>query len=63
MLQAKSIIGSSAGGIFALAVSTNISPNDLLNICYTMNTIPSTDRITVGNLEQDKYGNQRDKRV
>jgi predicted acylesterase/phospholipase RssA len=43
----KSIIGSSAGGIFALAVSTAITPLELQKICYTMNQIPKKDRIYI----------------
>jgi hypothetical protein len=34
-------MGSSAGGIIALAISTGIPPNDVENLCYKMNQIPS----------------------
>ncbi len=37
-------MGSSAGGIFALAVSTGISPYELLQICCKMKNIPKKDR-------------------
>ena len=40
----KSIMGSSAGGIIALAVSTGIPPSELEKICYQMNSIPKDDR-------------------
>jgi predicted acylesterase/phospholipase RssA len=40
-----SIMGSSAGGIIALAVSTNIDPYEVQKICYKMGTIPKNDRI------------------
>lgn len=40
-----SIMGSSAGGIIALAVSTDIDPYEVQKICYKMGGIPSTDRI------------------
>lgn len=40
-----SIMGSSAGGIIALAVSTNIEPFEVQKICYKMGSIPRTDRI------------------
>jgi predicted acylesterase/phospholipase RssA len=40
----KSIMGSSAGGIIALAISTGINPIEVEHICYTMNQIPSNDR-------------------
>lgn len=35
-----SIMGSSAGGIIALAVSTNIDPYEVQKICYKMGKIP-----------------------
>lgn len=44
MKPIRSIIGSSAGGIFALAVSTGITPYELVKICYIMRDIPLTDR-------------------
>lgn len=37
-------MGSSAGGIIALAISTGINPIEVEHICYTMNQIPSNDR-------------------
>jgi predicted acylesterase/phospholipase RssA len=40
----RTVIGSSAGGIFALAVSTGISPYELLQICCKMKDIPKKDR-------------------
>ena len=40
-----SIMGSSAGGIIALAVSTNIDPYEVQKICYKMGKIPREDRI------------------
>jgi predicted acylesterase/phospholipase RssA len=39
-----SIIGSSAGGMIALAISTGIEPHEVEKICYRMSAIPSTDR-------------------
>jgi predicted acylesterase/phospholipase RssA len=36
----SSIIGSSAGGMIALAISTGIDPHLVENICYKMSTIP-----------------------
>lgn len=36
----RSIIGSSAGGMIALAVSAGASTEDLLEICKQMNKIP-----------------------
>lgn len=41
----KSIIGSSAGGIIALAISTGISYKEVQKICEQMNQIPETDSI------------------
>ena len=35
-----SIIGSSAGGILALAISTEMDPNAITNLCLRMDTIP-----------------------
>jgi predicted acylesterase/phospholipase RssA len=40
----KSIMGSSAGGIIALAISTGIPDYELQKICYKMNNIPTEDR-------------------
>ena len=40
----KSIQGSSAGGIIALAISTGIPEYELQKICYKMNDIPKNDR-------------------
>ena len=40
----NSIIGSSAGGILALAISTEMSSADLLNLCLNMDKIPE-DRL------------------
>ncbi|CAM6005287.1 unnamed protein product [Sphagnum balticum] len=40
----RSIMGSSAGGIVALAVATGISPSDVQKICYKMSAIPREDR-------------------
>jgi len=37
-------MGSSAGGIIALGISTGIPDYELQKICYKMNSIPSTDR-------------------
>lgn len=37
-------MGSSAGGIIALGISTGIPEYQLQKICYKMNSIPSTDR-------------------
>ena len=37
-------MGSSAGGIIALGISTGIPQYQLQKICYKMNSIPSTDR-------------------
>ena len=42
----SSIIGSSAGGMIAMAVSTGISYRWMQKICYMMMDIPSQDRIT-----------------
>lgn len=51
-------MGSSAGGIIALAVSTNIDPYEVQKICYKMGTIPRTDRIDRKYLRTlDKYKN------
>jgi hypothetical protein len=40
-----SIMGSSAGGIIALAISTGIEPYEVQKICYKMRNIPKKDRI------------------
>ena len=40
----KSIMGSSAGGIIALAISTGIPDYELKKICFTMKDIPLKDR-------------------
>jgi hypothetical protein len=40
----KSIMGSSAGGIIALAISTEIPEYELQKICYKMKDIPIIDR-------------------
>lgn len=55
----KSIMGSSAGGIIALAISTGIPEYELQKICYKMNAIPSTDRFTEsdGAVATDDFGN------
>ena len=42
----KSIMGSSAGGITAIAASTGISYKEIQKICYKMATIPKKDRIS-----------------
>lgn len=39
-------MGSSAGGIIALAVSTGIPDYEVQKICYKMNEIPAKDRFT-----------------
>jgi len=36
----NSVIGSSAGGILALAISTEMSPDDISELCLRMDTIP-----------------------
>lgn len=36
----NSVIGSSAGGILALAISSEMSPDAISNLCLEMNTIP-----------------------
>lgn len=41
----KSIIGSSAGGIIALAISTGICYKEVQTICEQMNDIPTKDSI------------------
>ena len=41
-----SIMGSSAGGIIALAISTGIPESELQKICYKMGDIPTLDKIT-----------------
>jgi hypothetical protein len=38
-------MGSSAGGIIALAISTGIAPYEVQKICYKMRNIPKKDRI------------------
>ena len=43
----KSIMGSSAGGITAIAASTGISYKEIQKICYKMTTIPKKDRISI----------------
>ena len=48
-------MGSSAGGIIALGISTGIPDYELQKICYKMNSIPSTDRF-----RQLKEGEQED---
>jgi hypothetical protein len=52
-----SIMGSSAGGIIALAVSTGIAPEEVQKICYKMGTIPRADRIDRHSLR--KTGEER----
>lgn len=41
----SSIMGSSAGGIIALAVSTDINPYEVQKVCYKMGAIPTNYRI------------------
>lgn len=41
----SSVMGSSAGGIIALAVSTDIDPYEVQKICYKMGDIPTDYRI------------------
>lgn len=36
----SSVIGSSAGGILALAISSEMSPSDISDLCLEMDTIP-----------------------
>lgn len=36
----SSVIGSSAGGILALAISSNMPPKDISDLCYKMDSIP-----------------------
>jgi hypothetical protein len=43
-LEVKNIIGSSAGGIIALAVSTGIPDYEIQKVCYKMSNIPKNDR-------------------
>ena len=43
-------MGSSAGGIIALAISTGIPDYELQKICYTMNAIPKNDRFYEGKI-------------
>ena len=43
-------MGSSAGGIIALAISTGIPDYELQKICYTMNSIPKKDRFCKGKI-------------
>jgi hypothetical protein len=38
-------MGSSAGGITAIAASTGMTHSEIQKICNKMNTIPKTDRI------------------
>lgn len=45
-IPVKSIMGSSAGGIIALAISTGIPDYEVQKICYQMNEIPNKDRFT-----------------
>ena len=57
----KSIIGSSAGGIIALVISTGIPEYELQKICYKLNTIPLDDRIYQSDrsvVARDDYGNE-----
>lgn len=57
-------MGSSAGGIIALAISTGIPEYELQKICYKMNQIPSKDRFEPENKyeplveAEDDYGNK-----
>ena len=56
-------MGSSAGGIIALAISTGIPDYELQKICYKMNEIPKTDRFDENPVEpdyeaRDDYGNK-----
>ena len=47
-------MGSSAGGIIALGVSTGIPDYQLQKVCYKMKAIPSTDRfVHKSSLEKD----------
>lgn len=52
-------MGSSAGGITAIAASTGISYKEIQKICYKMTTIPKNDRITAESRDKpvDEYGN------
>lgn len=36
----NSVIGSSAGGILALAISSEMSPSDISDLCMEMDSIP-----------------------
>jgi predicted acylesterase/phospholipase RssA len=45
-----SIMGSSAGGIIALAISTGIEPYEVQKLCYKMRLIPKNDRIDLRNI-------------
>ena len=36
----RSIIGSSAGGILALAITTEMQPEDIVSLCLNMDTVP-----------------------
>ena len=36
----NSVIGSSAGGILALAISSEMNPTDISNLCLEMDQIP-----------------------
>jgi predicted acylesterase/phospholipase RssA len=43
-LPIRSVIGSSAGGILSLAISAGIEENDLIDLCYMMDTL-TEDRL------------------
>ena len=55
-------MGSSAGGIIALAISTDIPDYELEKICFTMKDIPLKDRYkyTEGNrsISFDDFGRE-----
>lgn len=57
-------MGSSAGGIIALAISTGIPEYELQKICYKMNAIPSTDRFAEGDgaVAADDFENRLQKK-
>ena len=51
-------MGSSAGGIIALAISTGIPEYELEKICYKMNSIHREDRFVESDKAMDDYGNE-----
>ena len=56
-----SIMGSSAGGIIALAISTGIPEYELQKICYKMKDIPLYDRFLENDrsvIAKNDYGNE-----